>query len=106
MVTKTCHEHPYNLTTDSGGKAGAEEMDSPGPLTSKASLILDLPPSCVQFCPVHPEYFVVGTYSLQKDETTQTDSPDQDEPEARKRQNRNGSLVLFKTDGESLFVES
>lgn len=67
-------------------------------LTSKASLVLDLPPSCVQFCPSDPEYFLVGTYNLQKEDGAPADS---DVGGVKKPQNRNGSLVLFKTDGET-----
>lgn len=28
------------------------------------SRVLDLPPSCIAFCPSKPQYFVVGTYYL------------------------------------------
>ena len=33
-------------------------------LQSLASLTLDLPPSCIAFCPSKPQFFVVGTYLL------------------------------------------
>lgn len=64
-------------------------------------LVLDLPPSCIEFCPAHANYFVVGTYNLEKDEST-TDNKDGDPdhenaPETmRKPQSRNGSLVVFR----------
>ncbi|KAI2627519.1 WD40-repeat-containing domain protein [Hypoxylon sp. NC1633] len=61
------------------------------------SLTLDLPPSCVEFCPGHPDYFVVGTYNLQKDIDEAAARDDREEQQTRKRaQARNGSLVLFK----------
>lgn len=48
--------------------------------------ILDLPPSCIEFSPKLPNYLVVGTYNLEKEE---------DQPAAR-TQSRNGSLLLFR----------
>lgn len=68
-------------------------MDGAQLITSKFSLVLDLPPSCVQFCPAHPRFFVVGTYNLEKDEARQ----DEEESSAdRKSQSRSGSLVIFR----------
>jgi diphthamide biosynthesis protein 7 len=46
---------------------------------------LDLPPSCIEFVPTDPEWFVVGTYNLERDIDTGS------EP-----QSRTGSLNLFK----------
>ncbi|KAI0969129.1 WD40-repeat-containing domain protein [Xylaria arbuscula] len=70
-------------------------------IASSRHLILDLPPSCIEFCPAHPDYFVVGTYNLEKDEPTTADevgtSDNEDGHEVvRKPQSRNGSLVVFK----------
>ena len=59
------------------------------------SLILDLPPSCVEFCPRDPQYAVVGTYNLEK--------PDEEQPatnEGPKSQLRNGSLILVRVAGD------
>lgn len=74
-------------------------------VASRQSLILDLPPSCVEFCPAHPRYFVVGTYDLQKDEpdaNTNTPEPSSDQSlqcedsqTDQHKQTRRGSLVLF-----------
>ncbi|KJZ72391.1 hypothetical protein HIM_08194 [Hirsutella minnesotensis 3608] len=66
-------------------------MDVQSATPSKASLTLDLPPSCAQFSPVHRAYFVVGTYNLQNDDSG---------PDCGKSQSRNGSLVVFKVDGD------
>lgn len=64
-------------------------------VASKASLALDLPPSCVQFCPSHAAYLVTGTYNLQQDSPgTCTGAP----------QARNGSLVVVRIDGDQLSV--
>lgn len=80
-------------------------MTPPQAISSKVSLTLDLPPSCIQFCPAHPDYFVVGTYHLERDETTgqQDDNDDETAVTATKTpQNRNGSLVVFKIQGTEL----
>ncbi|KAK6854743.1 WD-40 repeat-containing protein [Apiospora arundinis] len=77
---------------------------------SQQSLTLDLPPSCIEFCPTHPQYFVVGTYNLQKDDGAPTedinaDSDDDDDTiqvAARQSQNRNGSLVVFQLDDDEV----
>ncbi|KAI1826301.1 hypothetical protein F4861DRAFT_497835 [Xylaria intraflava] len=78
-------------------------MESEGRgIASLRSLTLDLPPSCIEFCPAHPDYFVVGTYNLQKEEPTNVDndggsSDHEDSHEAMKKpQSRNGSLVVFR----------
>lgn len=64
------------------------------------SLTLDLPPSCIEFCPGHPNYFVVGTYNLQKEEDSGAQvivENDEGQQQTKKHtQTRNGSLVLFK----------
>ncbi|KAI0467282.1 hypothetical protein F4859DRAFT_494814 [Xylaria cf. heliscus] len=70
-------------------------------IASSRSFILDLPPSCIEFCPAHPDYFVVGTYNLQKEDSTTIEGHDisdnEDSYEAMKKpQNRNGSLVVFR----------
>jgi diphthine methyl ester acylhydrolase len=53
-------------------------------LSSKSSLVLDLPPSCVEFCPADSGVFVVGTYNLEREEAIEST-----------HQSRNGSLVVF-----------
>jgi diphthamide biosynthesis protein 7 len=86
------------------------------------STTLDLPPSCIEFVPRSRdklpcfqtgEYFVVGTYHLQKEAETpltpDVGTKDSKQPEAAgsspqsyqdsKLQSRNGSLNLFKLTG-------
>ncbi|KAI1385253.1 uncharacterized protein F4822DRAFT_412529 [Hypoxylon trugodes] len=68
------------------------------------SLILDLPPSCIEFCPGHPNYFVVGTYNLQKEdgkgaEVADADADGEGQQAKKATQTRNGSLVLFRLTG-------
>ncbi|KAM0285486.1 hypothetical protein ACHAQH_001436 [Verticillium albo-atrum] len=77
-------------------------------IASTQSLVLDLPPSCIEFCRTHPSYFVVGTYDLQRDDKPEAkpaasedddddNSSDQEKTVAAKKpQNRNGTLVVFK----------
>ncbi|KAL7803817.1 hypothetical protein V8C44DRAFT_343187 [Trichoderma aethiopicum] len=83
-------------------------MEELTPIASLQSLILDLPPSCAEFCPAHPEYLVVGTYNLQKDDgetapETQEEEA-KDSPAAPKPQNRNGSLVVLKVHGDDISI--
>ncbi|KJR79884.1 uncharacterized protein SPSK_10320 [Sporothrix schenckii 1099-18] len=47
---------------------------------------LDLPPSCIEFCPGYPDYFCVGTYNLVQDEARA-------QGDVSRPQNRNGSIV-------------
>ncbi|KAM0322419.1 hypothetical protein ACHAQA_009486 [Verticillium albo-atrum] len=75
-------------------------------IASKQSLVLDLPPSCIEFCQAHPTYFVVGTYDLQKDdqaaakpdasEEDDDDSSEREQVAAKKPQSRNGTLIVFR----------
>ena len=78
-------------------------MESVPVLTSRASLVLDLPPSCVQFCPSHADYFVVGTYNL-KQGGEGAEGVKGDKPDGNKSQSRNGSLLLFRIDGKALIL--
>ncbi|KAI9727816.1 MAG: hypothetical protein M1834_007963 [Cirrosporium novae-zelandiae] len=93
-------------------------------LHSQISTTLDLPPSCIEFCPAAPNLFVVGTYFLdtkpqQQDNNNShgeegeaaTKPPDEDKDEEEvqtgggggpTRQKRSGSLILFELDGIAL----
>ncbi|THV83113.1 WD40 repeat-like protein [Aureobasidium pullulans] len=82
-------------------------------INSIQSLILDLPPSCIEFCPVARDYFVVGTYFLEKKEqeataedTTENNSDEESEDVEKKPQTRTGSLILFKIDGDKVIQVS
>ena len=59
---------------------------------SYRNLILDLPPSCLEFSPLHPEYFVVGTYSLDNTGENQSSGT------SSEGQDRSGSLLLFQLE--------
>lgn len=79
-------------------------------ISSKVSLTLDLPPSCAQFCPAHPEYLVIGTYNLQKEEDPNNHPEGKRDDtvagkagnEPKKAQSRNGSLLVYKCHGSML----
>ncbi|KAL2263310.1 hypothetical protein VTK26DRAFT_7293 [Humicola hyalothermophila] len=84
---------------------------------SLRSLELELPPSCVEFCPAFPSFFLVGTYSLQaggsdsNNENTENTGPeeedDQDIPQSRQPQSRNGSIVAFRfLDGAITHIQT
>ncbi|RGP66543.1 wd repeat-containing 85 like [Fusarium sporotrichioides] len=84
-------------------------MDDANIISSEVSLTLGLPPSCIQFCPAHPDLFVVGTYNLEKNEDdVQEGKEDGDDDEhgtaTKTPQNRNGSLLVFKVDGTKLHL--
>lgn len=87
---------------------------------SLSSLTLDLPPSCIAFCPSKPQYFVVGTYLLhpkeqtgagannaetpaaQPDATLSSSNQQEDGSESQEgKQLRTGSLILFRLDEDS-----
>ncbi|OHW99520.1 WD-40 repeat-containing protein [Colletotrichum incanum] len=71
-------------------------------VASKQSLVLDLPPSCIEFCSSHPKYFVVGTYNLVNDEGPPNELEDAGSSVARKSQNRNGSLIVFRLENDAV----
>ncbi|KAK7727883.1 hypothetical protein SLS63_006962 [Diaporthe eres] len=64
------------------------------------SMILDLPPSCVEICPRYPSHFVVGTYYLDTSEiegkhTEKDNDGDDVEVEAKHAQSKSGSIIVF-----------
>jgi diphthamide biosynthesis protein 7 len=77
-------------------------------INSIQSLILDLPPSCIEFCPVARDYFVVGTYFLEKKEQdagvedAAEDEEQKSEDVDKTPQTRTGSLILFKVEGDEM----
>ncbi len=84
---------------------------------SLKSRVLDLPPSCVEFCPAFPSYFLVGTYSLQPEtaggsnadaviDATSDDEGDGQTPKPKQPQSRNGSIVAFQLVDDVMWVKS
>ncbi|CRG88199.1 Isoleucine--tRNA ligase [Talaromyces islandicus] len=63
----------------------AENIQSPSSLTTQ---ILNQPPSCLEFCPDSPDYFIIGTYLLHEDK----------DDESAIKQTKTGSLQLWHLD--------
>lgn len=85
-------------------------------IRSLYSLTLDLPPSCIEFSRVHPEYLVVGTYFLEQQGSLVAQEDDGDgneqekaetagqsaaEPRGKVPQQRSGSLILYQIRNDS-----
>ncbi|AEO67751.1 uncharacterized protein THITE_2116755 [Thermothielavioides terrestris NRRL 8126] len=93
-------------------------MDEEGKLVrSLRSEVLELPPSCVEFCPAFPSYFLVGTYDLQRQtgeqEIADADADASSEDEAgrpaqlKQPQSRNGSIIAFRLcDGDITRIQT
>ncbi|KAG8162760.1 hypothetical protein KVR01_007238 [Diaporthe batatas] len=89
----------------------AEDGDE---IKSFQSMILDLPPSCIEFCPRYPSLFLVGTYYLETSEAeskeTETDEDGVEvevEVEARQAQSKSGSILVFELkDGQAQIKET
>jgi diphthine methyl ester acylhydrolase len=76
-------------------------------IKSFQSMLLDLPPSCIEFCPRYPSFFLVGTYYLEANEVTSQESEkddggDEAVAEARQPQSKSGSILVFELrDGQA-----
>lgn len=79
--------------------------DVPIRVASLHSAKLQLPPSCIEFDPANPPYFIVGTYSLTVPAAAADDDHDHDdqvdgsvpqEVDGLPTQSRSGSLVVFR----------
>jgi len=74
-------------------------------IKSLTSFKLDLPPSCIEFFPLNPQYAIIGTYNLEKsDDKEAAGSAPQDGKVSAKNQQRNGSLILVQVDGDNVYV--
>lgn len=74
-------------------------------MTSIKSLVsfkLDLPPSCIEFFPLNPQYAVIGTYNLQKQ--GEQEPSDGAHGVQGQSQQRNGSLILVRVVGDNVYV--
>ena len=68
-------------------------------IRSLTSFGLDLPPSCIEFFPLKPQLAVIGTYNLEKQDDKSADSQ-----QSKQSQQRNGSLILVRVDGDNVYV--
>jgi len=48
----------------------AANLDKSHNIIALDHIALDLPPSCIEFWPLNPDYFVVGTYELDESSTS------------------------------------
>ncbi|KAI6844557.1 WD40 repeat-like protein [Hortaea werneckii] len=75
-------------------------------ISSIERLTLDLPPACIAFCPTEPEYFVIGTYHLHREENQASENSDGDASASpsslSEQQKRSGTLELFRLQGEQV----
>ena len=75
-------------------------------IQSLTSFRLHLPPSCIEFFPLNPQYAVIGTYNLENpDDKEAAGSAPHDGKVSAKNQQRNGSLILVKIDGDNVYVQ-
>ncbi|KAL5337333.1 hypothetical protein BJX70DRAFT_389372 [Aspergillus crustosus] len=63
--------------------------------TSRTTIYLDQPPSCLQFCPASPNNLVIGTYLLSENKSTDSDGLE------TIQQKKTGSLHLWHLDPEN-----
>jgi diphthamide biosynthesis protein 7 len=76
-------------------------------IKSLTSFKLDLPPSCIEFFPLKPEFAVIGTYNLEKNPIGDEESAEVTSVNGRdgkKPQSRNGSLILVQVDGDHVNI--
>lgn len=70
-------------------------------IKSLTSFRLDLPPSCIEFFPLNPQYAVIGTYNLEKAEEEESAGSAPHDGHV-KNQQRNGSLILVRVVGDNV----
>ncbi|KAF2027441.1 WD-40 repeat-containing protein-like protein [Setomelanomma holmii] len=72
-------------------------------IASLRSTVLDLPPSCIEFCPSAPQYAVIGTYNLEKQDEQKDQDTEADQGQKTSQQ-RNGSLILIEVIGDDVTI--
>ena len=89
----------------SSGLDTAQAEDVEEATVSSISVTLDSQPSCLEFSCHHPEYFVVGTYVLEERQSSEPDGSEELEQDgiSRPKQNRSGSLMLFRLQRHNLY---
>ena len=83
----------------------AQREDVDEATVSSISITLDSQPSCLEFSCHNSEYFVVGTYVLEENQSSVPDVREtlQRDKLSRPKQNRSGSLMLFRLQGHNLY---
>ena len=76
-----------------------------GVVEPEQGIVLDAPPSCLEFSPLNQEYFVVGTYSLESGNHADVAREDSSDGAIDNRtQSRSGILVLFNLERDKLYA--
>ncbi|KAK3066088.1 hypothetical protein LTR53_017696 [Teratosphaeriaceae sp. CCFEE 6253] len=72
-------------------------------ISSTRHLNLDLPPSCIAFCPARPQYLVIGTYHLHGNTTVPNgEAAENAQDSEHGPQRRSGSLILFELKDDEI----
>lgn len=91
---------PYSSFSTMVKSDVAENIPS---IASHHSMTLDLPPSCIEFSPLHSDCFVVGTYYLEPESGARHTISTQGDDQTRVPvQDRTGSLMLFALNNQKL----
>lgn len=90
----------------SGSSDVTKDFQSIPVISSITYTILESPPSCIEFSPLAPDLFVVGTYSLDPDASSDATTISAAEEEAfiPAVQSRSGSVILFRLDKNKLYA--
>lgn len=80
---------------------GQDTADDVPSIPSQVSIKLDLPPSCIEFSPLHSDCFMVGTYYLDT-ESGSSHTQQQGDQIKSPAQDRKGSLMLFGMENKTL----
>lgn len=67
-------------------------------ISSLVTEFLDQPPSCLEFCPDEPDYFVLGTYLLQEKREELGENESEENSAAPIKQTKTGTLQLWHLD--------
>lgn len=88
----------------SGLSENPQDLQSAPVISSVTHTILDSPPSCIEFSPLAPDLFVVGTYSLDTDVPSDKSigPPIEGEGVNLTVQSRSGSIILLRMEANKL----
>lgn len=80
--------------------------DQTRPISSLMTEFLDQPPSCLEFCPGEPDYFVLGTYLLQEKREELGEHESEENSAASIKQTKTGTLQLWRlnVNTDNLYV--
>lgn len=95
MQESNCAERPAS------GDASIDNDGVARRIASIQTLFVGKPPCCLEFAPLAPDHFIVGTYNLVQDAARDglasgedAETGDEESAAARRKAERNGSLLL------------